>query len=122
MSIDYVVPNTIIAVEQSSTHSDKRKRSKEVYEALKRKNDEQEARYREKLQVVKQEATRSGKEPFDIEKFSSLYDWGDGTYKAPITAQLVERFESQYYLNHPEVQTLAELAHVLFESEQHSAG
>jgi hypothetical protein len=63
----------------------------------------------ERLAAAKAEAARRGKEPFDLEKLAPLCDTSFGGIRASRESRH-EHFEHMYYVNYPDVMTLAELA------------
>jgi hypothetical protein len=68
---------------------------------IKRNNAEKRAAA---LSTAKMEAEQRGKQPFNLELLSNLCDT---SHETP------ERFEMIYYVEHPDVMTLAELAEII---------
>ena len=65
---------------------------------------------------------KSGKEPFDIQKFRQVYDVTADTGGGALTMQQVEQYEEQYYLLATKVKTLAEFAEYRQRLKEHDAG
>ena len=77
---------------------------------------EQEERNRQHLAEVIQAATEQGKEPFDFAKFVEIY-WQKDAQSNGLTGQesssVVEDFMRRYYLDYPNVMTMADFARTL---------
>jgi len=50
------------------------------------------------------------KEAFDIQKLADVYNLRDGDGKLRITPDLIQDYESEYYLGNPNIKSLAEFA------------
>lgn len=65
---------------------------------------------------AKQEALSNGKEPFDFEKFATLYlhDTGDCKQLTQRESEAVKKeYERKYYVRHPEIKTVSDFADYL---------
>lgn len=67
---------------------------------------------RRQLAEAKAAAQALGKEPFDLDKLEQLCDTSSEGRVDPIE-QRQERFERMYYVSHPEMMTLQELAELV---------
>ena len=71
-----------------------------------RQHDEERAK---RLADAKAAAVASGKEPFDLARLETMCDTSSEGRVAPLEVRQ-QRFEEWYYVWHPEVRTLEELA------------
>jgi len=70
---------------------------------------ESEKRHQEQLASARAIAVARGKEPFDLEKLEAMCDTSHEGRLAPRDERHAE-FERKYYVQYPDVMTLAELA------------
>ena len=87
----------------------------EFLEDVLRKAEEDTAR---ELAATKKEALARGKEPFDLDKFSTLYDFTYGLSSEQIRAnweQYRKEYERSYFLTHRDVMTIEEFADAKYE-------
>jgi hypothetical protein len=77
-----------------------------VMEEMRARNAEVE---REAMTRRKAEATRNGKEPFDLGRLEALVDTSREGRVDPVETR-TKRFEQMYYLQFPDVLTIAEFA------------
>ena len=63
----------------------------------------------ERLAAAKRDAAARGKEPFDLAKLETMCDTSSEGRVDPVESRR-KRFEEWYYVWHPEVRTLKELA------------
>ena len=75
-------------------------------EEIRRRNAAIEA---ENLDRGKADAAARGKEPFDLEKLETLCDTSSEGRVAPYETRHAH-YEYMYYVNHPELMTIADLA------------
>ena len=71
---------------------------------------------KERLEEIREQAHRNGKEPFDFVKFASVYPHDTGTCERlkPDEPEWVRaQYEREYYLDHPEAMTIKEFAEIL---------
>jgi hypothetical protein len=92
------------------------KQSKALLDELAARNDRIRS---ERLAAAKAEAAERGKEPFDLGKLEALVDTSHEGRLAPEDARR-RKYEEMYYVEHPELMTLAELAAVVAEINQWS--
>ena len=84
--------------------------------AEQRKKEREEVR----AQVAKAKAA-SGKETFDFQAFARLYDVTQDHGSRQITAEVMERYEEEYYLGPVEAKTVQEFAERKQELKLHDA-
>lgn len=77
-----------------------------VRDQVARQRAEQDAR----LAEVREAAGQRGKEPFDLDAFERLYDTETSLGHLPPRQARERRWAIKYYLDRPEVMTMAELA------------
>ena len=77
-----------------------------LFEEIKRRNSAQAA---EDLARGKADAASRGKEPFDLEKLEALCDTSSQGRVDPYETRHAH-YEYMYYVHHPELMTIAELA------------
>jgi len=85
-------------------------------EWLRRKADEARCTEAERLRRARERARASGKEPFDFDALCRRYDPSSelaSSSELPDRAATAAALERRYYLDHPEVKTIAEFAEVL---------
>lgn len=85
------------------------KEALEFHEEIGRRNTKLRA---DLLVKAKDEAVERGKEPFDLEKLETMCDTSSEGRVDPIESRH-ERYEYKYYVEHPELMTLAELADLI---------
>lgn len=83
---------------------------KEALEFVEKLKKEDEARTKAALEKARSEAESRGKEPFDLAKLETMCDTSEwqGRIDPPETRHA--RYEYMYYVAHPEIMTLRELA------------
>ena len=64
----------------------------------------------DQLAQARAEADASGKEPFDLDRFETLYDTTNETGSLPPRDERLRTYEHRYYLRYPELRTLEALA------------
>jgi hypothetical protein len=67
----------------------------------------QQAEIRAKVAAAK---ASSGKEKFDFAVFAKLYDVSQDHGSAPVTREVMERYEEEYYLGPVQAKTIQEFA------------
>jgi hypothetical protein len=79
-------------------------------EFAKRLFDHQDAEAAARLNRAREEAAARGKEPFDLDRLEAI--WKPFSYGRffPARETRQEEWENRYYLEHPEIMTLAEFA------------
>ena len=84
---------------------------------------EQKKRQREEIRarVAKAKAS-SGKEAFDFQAFAKAYDVSQDYGSQPVTPEVIERYEEEYYLGPVEAKTVKEFAERKAELKLHDAG
>jgi len=84
---------------------------------------EQKKKQREEIRakVAKAKAS-SGKEAFDFQAFAKLYDVSQDYGSQPVTPEVIERYEEEYYLGPVEAKTVKEFAERKAELKLHDAG
>ncbi len=85
------------------------KAAEDLLDEILRKNERQRA---ESLALAKEDAARRGKEPFDLAKLETMCDTSRDGVMDPVGVRQ-RRFETLYYVEHPEYTTLAELAELI---------
>jgi vacuolar-type H+-ATPase subunit H len=71
---------------------------------------EAERKRAERLAEAEKQARETGKEPFDLARLEQLMNRGDLAGRA-------SQLRAAYYLLHPELKTLAELAKIMIDGE-----
>jgi len=84
---------------------------------------EQKKKQREEIRakVAKAKAS-SGKEAFDFQAFAKAYDVSQDYGSQPVTPEVIERYEEEYYLGPVEAKTVKEFAERKAELKLHDAG
>ena len=82
------------------------KEALELHEALKQRNAERRAKA---LAEARAEAAGRGKQPFDLTALEQLCDTSSEGRVDPIDVRQ-DRYEHMYYVEYPDLMTLAELA------------
>ncbi len=71
-----------------------------------------------KLKTAKEEAAQRGKEPFDLDRFETLFTpFKYGRY-LPSREERLKDWEARYYTYHPDIMTLEEFAKEMAEQEK----
>lgn len=78
----------------------------------------QQAEIRAKVAKAKASST---KEKFDFQAFAKLYDVGQDYGAAPVTPEVMERYEEEYYLGAVQASTIREFAARKQELKLHDA-
>lgn len=84
---------------------------------------EQQKKSREEIRarVAKAKAS-SGKEAFDFQAFAKVYDVSQDHGSQPVTPEVMERYEEEYYLGPVQAKTVKEFAERKAELKLHDAG
>jgi hypothetical protein len=83
---------------------------------------EEQKKQREAIRarVAKAKAS-SGKEAFDFQAFARLYDVSQDYGPRPVTPEVIERYEEEYYLGPVEAKTVKEFAERKAELKLHDS-
>jgi hypothetical protein len=73
-----------------------------------------------RVRVAEAKAT-SSQEKFDFEAFARMYDVSQDYGLTPITAEMQDRYEEEYYLGHFQAKTIQEFAARKEELKLHDA-
>ncbi|HYV49026.1 MAG TPA: hypothetical protein VFA20_29400 [Myxococcaceae bacterium] len=84
---------------------------------------EEQKKQREAIRakVAKAKAS-SGKEAFDFQAFAKAYDVSQDYGSRPVTPEVMERYEEEYYLGPVQAKTVKEFAERKTELKLHDAG
>lgn len=80
---------------------------------IRREVARREREEREALAVARARSDRSGKEVFDLDALEEMYDTSSFTGYLPDRAGREHRWAVKYYLQYPDIRTLAEFAEYL---------
>ena len=84
---------------------------------------EQKKKQREEIRVkVAKAKASSGKEAFDFQAFAKVYDVSQDYGSRPVTPEVMERYEQEYYLGPVQAKTVKEFAERKTELKLHDAG
>lgn len=75
-----------------------------------------------RAQTAQAKSAAVGKEPFDIDKLSRIYDLSDDDGVVRLSGERIEALEAAYYLDCPELKTLQEFADMRNELDCYNAG
>ncbi len=86
----------------------------EYFEELVKKREAEELRLFEDALAL---ANRSGKEPFDLDRFEQIYDTSTDTGRLPPREDRQIRWVRKYYISYPQIKSIKDFAALMTELE-----